>query len=251
VFCKPRDSSRLCKPCLADETPPWNITMIGLPEGDDFMRYLRHWLESPTDEDCPLGGKATYSSAISLRDGDVAASHLRTFHSPLKTQADFINAFNAAHRTAEEISERTGLKVFSYSYIDIFFDQYAHIIAISQEVLGLGLAAVLIITSLLLGSRRAGTIVTGVVALIILSVMGVMGVWNISLNAMSLVNLVIALGIAVEFCAHVTRAFMGSGTGLPIDHVSAQKERDERMLNALVDVGPAVSLQLSYLWMTN
>lgn len=244
TFCRPRDSSRLCQPCLADQTPPWNITMVGFPEGEDFMRYLRHWLESPTDEDCPLGGQATYSSSISLRDGEVAASHMRTFHSPLKTQADFVNAFNAAHRTAEEISQRTGLKVFSYSYIDIYFDQYAHIVAISQEILGLGLAAILVITSLLLGSWRAGTIVTGVVALIVLNVMGTMGVWNIDLNGVSLVNLVISLGIAVEFCAHITRAFMGSGTGLPVDHVSAQKERDDRMWNALVDVGPAVSIYI-------
>ena len=34
---------------------------------------------------------------------------------------------------------------------------------------------------------------------------------------------------------------MGSGTGLPIDGISSQKERDDRMWSALVDVGPAVS----------
>jgi len=79
-----------------------------------------------------------------------------------------------------------------------------------------------------------------VVALTVVSVMGVMGIWGISLNAISLVNLVISLGIAVEFCSHVARAFMGAGAGLPVDHPAGQKERDERMWTALVDVGPSV-----------
>ncbi|KAH7930031.1 multidrug efflux transporter AcrB transmembrane domain-containing protein [Leucogyrophana mollusca] len=241
-FCTARDSERLCQPCLYGKEPAWNITMTGLPQGDEFMRYLQQWLISPTDEECPLAGKASFGTALSL-DADrssVVASHFRTSHSPLRSQADFINSFAAGHRIADEISERTGAKVFPYSLHYVFFDQYAHIIAITQEILGLGLAAVLVVTALLLGSWRTGTIVTGVVALTVVTVMGVMAVWDISLNAISLVNLVISLGIAVEFCAHVARAFMSSGSGLPVDHPGGQKERDERMWTALVDVGPSV-----------
>ncbi|KAH7916135.1 patched family-domain-containing protein [Hygrophoropsis aurantiaca] len=241
-FCSARDSERLCQPCLYGKEPAWNITMVGLPEGDEFMRYLQQWLISPTDEECPLAGKASFGTALAL-DVDrnsVVASHFRTSHSPLRSQQDFINSFAAGHRIADEISERTGSKVFPYSLHYVFFDQYAHIIAITQEILGLGLASVLVVTALLLGSWRTGTIVTGVVALTVVSVMGVMSVWGISLNAISLVNLVISLGIAVEFCAHIARAFMTCGSGLPADHPGGQKERDERMWTALVDVGPSV-----------
>ena len=217
--------------------------MEGLPEGEEFLRYLQQWITSPSDEDCALGGLEAYSSAISFDlSGSVEASHFRTFHSPLKSQADFINSFHAGHRIAEDISQRTGISVFPYAIHYVFFDQYAHIIAMTQEVLGLGLASVLFITALFLGSWRTGLIVTGVVALTVVNVMGVMGLWGISLNAISLVNLVISLGIAVEFCAHIARAFMGSGTGLPVDQISAQKERDERVWNALTDVGPSVSI---------
>ena len=216
--------------------------MAGLPEGPEFMRYLNQWLNSPTSEDCPLAGQASFGTALSLDpDGDkILASHFRTSHKPLKSQADYINSFHEAHRIAEEISESIDIEVFPYSLHYVFFDQYAHIIAITEQILGLGLAAVLIVTALLLGSWRTGSIVTGVVALTVVNVMGVMGIWDISLNAISLVNLVISLGIAVEFCAHVARAFMSAGSGLPIDHPAGQKERDERMWTALVDVGPSV-----------
>ena len=114
-------------------------------------------------------------------------------------------------------SERTGASVFPYSLHYVFFDQYAHIIAITQEVLGVGLAyAVLFITALMLGSWRSGTIVTGVVALTVSVLSWVLCLFGeSSLNAISLVNLVISanFGIAVEFCAHVARAFSECGFG--------------------------------------
>ena len=249
VFCRPRDPERLCQPCYLGKEPSWNITMEGFPEDGEFMRYLQHWLDSPTTEACPLAGKASFGTALSLNkdETDVIASHFRTFHSSLKSQADFINAFAAAHRIADDISQRTGAKVFPYSMFYVFFDQYAHIVAITQYILGLGLGAVLVVTALLLGSWRTGTIVTGVVALTVVAVMGVMVPFGISLNAISLVNLVISLGIAVEFCAHVARAFMSTGSGLPVDHPAGQKERDERMWTALVDVGPSVSVLCFYI----
>ncbi|KAL1742428.1 patched family-domain-containing protein [Schizophyllum fasciatum] len=242
VFCTGRESSRLCQPCLLGQEPPWNITMEGLPEDGEFMRYLNQWLISPTTDDCPLAGAASFGTALSLSSpsDSVQASHFRTAHRPLKSQEDFIHAFAAAHRIADDLSAETGARVFPYSLFYVFFDQYAHIVAITQEVLGFGLAAVLAVTALLLGSWRTGVIVTAVVALTVVNVMGVMAVWGIMLNAVSLVNLVISLGIAVEFCAHVARAFMSAGSAVPVDHPSGQKERDERMWNALVDVGPSV-----------
>jgi Niemann-Pick C1 protein len=252
VFCTARSPSRACKPCYQDHEPAWNITMDGLPQGEEFMRYLKQWLASPTTAECSLAGGTAFGDALSFTADStlVEASHFRTYHKPLKSQGDFINAFAAAHRIADEMSEETGAEVFPYSLFYVFFDQYAHIVAITQEVLGLGLGSVLIVTGLLLGSWHTAMIVTGVVAMTVLSVMAVMPLWDISLNAISLVNLVISLGIAVEFCAHIARAFMSVsssssiavvGNSLPHGHGREQKERDERVHIALVDVGPSVS----------
>lgn len=261
VFCRPTDSEHLCQPCLAGHQPAWNITMSGLPEGREFNRYLAQWLNSPTDDGCPLGGKSTYQTALSI-DGDtgaVLASHIRTYHTPLRDQSDYIYAYTAAHRIADDLSARTAARVVPYSPFYIFFEQYGHITGTAQEVLGLGLAAVLLITTVLLGSWRAGTIVTGVVGLAVLSIMGVMGVWGIrydvtslgpqltlififSLNAISLTNLVISLGIAVEFCSHIARGFMSSGGSIVADGPMGWKERDDRVFATLVDVGPSVGL---------
>lgn len=257
-FCDADDPGFACRPCLEDAEPAWNITMEGLPQGDDFMRYLDQWLVSPTDESCPLGGKASYASALALSDGGVSSSHFRTYHTPLKTQADFINAFAAAQRIAADLSVRTGARVYPYSLFYVFFDQCesnirsqvcfltmdadSHIIATTREVLSLALLSIFGITSALLGSWRTGGVVALTVALTVMSVMGIMGLWGISLNAISLVNLVISVGISVEFCSHVARAFMGAvGGGVPFDHPNAPKDRDARARAALIDVGSSVS----------
>lgn len=237
VFCTPRDSERLCRPCFEDQQ--WDITMIGLPEGQDTMRYLDQWLKTPTDDNCPLGGQASYGSAVAIASDNrsVTASHFRTFHTPLKTQEDFINALAAARRIAKDITARTGVHVFPYSLFYVFFDQYAHVVGITVQVLALALGAVLCICSVLLGSWRTGGVVALTCALATLGVAGIMGFWGVSLNAISLVNLVISLGIAVEFCSHIARSFMGASQGLA---PNGMKERQERALSALVDVGPSV-----------
>lgn len=103
------------------------------------------------------------------------------------------------------------------------------------------LAAVFLATSLILGSFRTGCVVAFTVFLSLVSVMGAMGVWGVSLNPLSLVNLVISVGISVEFCAHLARAFMGAlGGGLPFHHPAGPKDRDERAVAALEDVGASV-----------
>ncbi|ORY85410.1 sterol-sensing domain of SREBP cleavage-activation-domain-containing protein [Leucosporidium creatinivorum] len=240
-FCTPEDSDFACRPCFEDRDPAWSITLDGLPEGQEFMSLLDHWLESPTDESCPLGGKAGYSSALTVDDSSVKMSHFRTFHTPLKTQSDFIEAYAAASRIAADLSKRTGGEVFPYSLFYVFFASYGNLWSTTREVLVFALFAVFLVTSILLGSFRTGAVVVLTVFLTVTNVMGVMGVWRISLNPISLVNLVISVGIAVEFCSHIARAFMGaSGGGLPYDHPAGERDRDERAWQALVDVGSSV-----------
>jgi len=105
--------------------------------------------------------------------------------------------------------------------------------ATARAVLTFALAAVFLITSLLLGSFRTGAVVAFTVFLSLVSVLGSMGAWGVSLNPLSLVNLVIAVGISVEFCAHLARAFVGAGGGVA-------RDRDERAVAALDDVGASV-----------
>lgn len=260
-FCGPSDGEPDCQPCFEGRDPGWNITLQGMPEGQEFMRYLEQWLKSPTDQDCPLGGQAAYSAALSIQDGRVTSSHFRTFHTPLRSQADFIDALASTERMSKDIiaaastSENGKIDVFAYSVFSPFFDQYLYLDRLALQLLGGSLVAIIAVTTLLLGSLWTALIVAACVSNAVLCVAASMAYLGIGLNALTLVNLAVCSAICVEFCAHVARAFMrasssanggGGAAGFstlhnPSSSVSwAQKERDERAWAALVDVGPSV-----------
>lgn len=228
--------------CFAGRQPPWNRTLWEMPEGPEFMHFLDKYLKSPADEECPIGGQAAYSGAVALnedKDG-VKASHFRTAHSPLRSQTDFINAYASARRIASEIQESTGVEVFPYSVFYIFFDQYLSIIPLTASLLGAAVAIIFVVAALLLGSIPTAAIVTLTVIMSVVDIMGAMAVFGVSLNAVSLVNLIICVGISVEFCAHVARAFMFPSRTVLESNTNSLRGRNARAWTALVNVGGSV-----------
>lgn len=230
------------KPCFWKRDPDWNITLSGMPEGDEFVHYLKRFLSSPTNEDCPLAGQASYGSAV-IVDSDrdtIRASHFRTMHSPLRSQEDFIRAYASARRIAHDISASTGLSVFPYSVFYIFFDQYATIISLTTTLLGSAVAIVFVVSALLLGSLLTAAVVTATVVMALVDIVGAMALMGVSLNAVSLVNLIICVGIAVEFCAHIARAFMFPSRTFMERARNRFRGRDARAWTALANVGGSV-----------
>jgi len=229
-------------PCFEDRDPAWNITLYGMPEGEEFVHYLQRWIKEPISNDCPLGGKAAYSNALVV-DGEtmtIPASHFRTSHTPLRSQEDFIEAYASARRIANTVSEKTGIEVFPYSLFYVFFDQYATIVSLTTTLLLSALGIIFFITTLLLGSLRTGLVVTFTVAMIVTDIIGTMAVFDVSLNAVSLVNLIICIGIGVEFCAHIARAYTYPSFSLLSRASATFRGRDARAWTALVNVGGSV-----------
>lgn len=228
--------------CFEGRDPAWNITMSGMPEGDEFVHYLQKFLDAPTTDDCPLGGQASYGSAVVIDEEKetVPASHFRTMHSPLRSQDDFINAYSSARRIASSFSSKTGAEVFPYSVFYIFFDQYLSIVGLTAGLLCAAIGIIFILSSILLGSALTGATVAITVVMTIVDIIGAMAVFGVSLNAVSLVNLIICVGIAVEFCAHIARAFMFPSRTFMERAKNRFRGRDARAWTALVNVGGSV-----------
>lgn len=230
------------KLCFENRVPPWNISLYGMPEGAEFVHYLEKWIEAPTDASCPLGGKAPYSNALVIDPKKIttSATHFRTSHTPLRSQDDYIQSYIAARRIAQGISDEHGIDVFPYAKSYIFFDQYVSIVQLTGTLLGSAVAIIFAITSVVLGSVATGVVVTTTVVMIVVDIIGTMAVAGVSLNAVSLVNLVICVGIGVEFCAHIARAFMFPSRAI-MDKVPTKfRGRDARAWTALTNVGGSV-----------
>ncbi|OKL61038.1 hypothetical protein UA08_03281 [Talaromyces atroroseus] len=227
--------------CFEDRSPPWNITLSGMPEGQEFIHYAKMWIGSPTDASCPLGGKAPYSNALVIDSERIttSASHFRTSHTPLKSQADFINAQLSARRISDYLSHEHNIDIFPYSKFYIFFDQYASIVRLTGTLLGAAIGIIFVVSSILLGSLATGAVIATTVVMIVVDIIGTMAVAGVSLNAVSLVNLVICVGIGVEFCAHIARAFMFPSRNM-LDRSPKLRGKDARAWTALVNVGGSV-----------
>ena len=228
--------------CFADRDQPWNISLYGMPEGEEFIHYLSKWVQSPTTEDCPTAGEAAYSTALVIdkNSTNTPATHFRTTHTPLRSQSDFITSYTSARRIANDISERHNINVFPYSKHYIFFDQYVNIISLTASLLCAAVAVIFVLTSILLGSLVTGLIVAITTIMTIIDIIGIMALASVSLNAVSLVNLVISVGITVEFCAHIARAFTFPSRAVMEKARNKFRGRDARAWTALVNVGGSV-----------
>lgn len=196
-------------------------------------------------------------------------SAFSAYHVPLKDSKDFIEAMKAARLIAQNIEETLNtnlrsqtslekvknevspkallgrsetvqtqpstslgkLQVFPYCFTYVFYEQYLTIWQQTFRNLSISMATIFVVTYLLLGcDLYISSIVVGTIACIVIDLMGLMYFWSIQLNAVSLVNLVMAVGISVEFCSHIARAFAMSPRTKPAD----------RAQDALVKMGSSV-----------
>nr|XP_025668533.1 NPC intracellular cholesterol transporter 1-like [Arachis hypogaea] len=121
------------------------------------------------------------------------------------------------------------MDIFPYSVFYIFFEQYLDIWKIALINLAVALGAVFVVCLVITSSLWSSAIILLVLVMIVLDIMGVMAILGIQLNAVSVVNLVMSIGITVEFCVHIAHAFMVS-TG----------DRSQRAKIALCTMGASV-----------
>ncbi|KAJ7539783.1 hypothetical protein O6H91_11G108700 [Diphasiastrum complanatum] len=222
--------SEICKDC----TTCFLLSDLheGRPSTKQFRDKLPWFLKALPSADCAKGGHAAYSNSIDLQgyeSGTIKASEFRTYHTPLNKQSDFINALRATKEFTARMSNDLKIKMFPYSVFYIFFEQYLDIWKTTLTILALALGAVFVISLTITNSFYVSAIILLVLAMIVVNLMGLMVLWNIQLNAVSVVNLVMSAGIAVEFCVHITHAFSVS-TG----------DKSERATKALLTMGASV-----------
>ncbi|KMS99730.1 hypothetical protein BVRB_1g020980 [Beta vulgaris subsp. vulgaris] len=222
--------SELCKDCttcflhsdLVDDRP----TTV------QFRDKLPWFLKALPSAGCAKGGHGAYTNSVDLQgyeNGIIQASEFRTYHTPLNQQTDFVNALRAARDFTSRISKSLQMEVFPYSVFYMFFEQYLDIWRTALINLAIAIGAVFVVCLIITWSLWSSLIILLVITMIVLDLMGVMAILKIQLNAVSVVNLVMSVGIAVEFCVHITHAFMISGG-----------DRDQRMKEALGTMGASV-----------
>ncbi|XP_002510680.3 NPC intracellular cholesterol transporter 1 isoform X1 [Ricinus communis] len=202
------------------------------PSTTQFRDKLPLFLNALPSADCAKGGHGAYTSSVELEGyekGVIQASSFRTYHMPLNKQSDYVNSMRAAREFSSRMSDSLKLEIFPYSVFYMFFEQYLDIWRTALINLAIAIGAVFLVCLVITCSLWSSAIILLVLAMIVIDLMGVMAILNIQLNAVSVVNLVMAVGIAVEFCVHITHAFSVSSG-----------DRDQRVKEALGTMGASV-----------
>ena len=137
---------------------------------------------------------------------------------------------NAMLTLREDLAAKSKLDAFPITRPFMFFEQYAITSRETLRNLIIATIAVLVVTSPFLVDCTVTFIVVLNFVALICELFGLMVIWNVSLNSVSMINLVMAIGFAVDYSAHIALAYVTS------NKVTA----NERVVDALTTLGASV-----------
>uniref|UniRef100_A0A1B0CLS9 SSD domain-containing protein n=2 Tax=Lutzomyia longipalpis TaxID=7200 RepID=A0A1B0CLS9_LUTLO len=183
------------------------------PTRETFMQYFSNFLSDLPHEGCAKAGRAAYVSAINYiydQHGDtyIQDFYFNSYHTTLSTSRDFYTALKQARIISDDIQKQfdekeLGITIFPYSVFYVFYEQYLTIWEDSLFSLGMSMLCIFGITFLVTGFDIVSALTVFLVVLMILiNMLGLMWAWSITLNAVSLVNLVVIVTDPVELWAN-------------------------------------------------
>jgi len=243
-YCPPNDQCegffgircRLCERCIPEDE--FTAENNYRPTPENFNRFLDEFLESSCSEDCGVCGSA-YVDNVRLAADNITIEAVRymTYHSVLKSQEDFIGGLDSVNSISKTVHNTHDVEIYPYSMFYVFFEQYETIIALALTNTSIALTAILIMSYILLRNIWVSLLVVLSIAMIEADLAAIMALWEIDLNAISVVNLIMAIGISVEFTVHIGAAF-----------IENRGSSVERARKALISLGPNIILGVA---MTN
>lgn len=108
------------------------------------------------------------------------------------------------------LAQNCEIPLIVYNPAFIYFDQYTAIIENTIRNVIVASAAMFIVSILLIPHPLCSLWVTFAIGSVIVGVTGFMAFWNVNLDTISMINLVICIGFSFDFSAHISYAFVSS-----------------------------------------
>nr|CCA19401.1 ResistanceNodulationCell Division (RND) Superfamily putative [Albugo laibachii Nc14] len=203
------------------------LSLADLTPDAEFYPLTKNFTDIPIDSQCcqnyGICG-AQYQKDIIFETSDhrgydktpaiigIKGSRFRFQVNALRNQTMFINSYYYLQKMAKSWSQ--SIPIFVYSLYFVYYEQYTYIQGVGLQSILLALGVVFVAVFLLIDRnvRLSLLVVIGVFGIVI-SQLGFIFLINqqtsskTSVNAVSVVNLLAAVGLGVEFCAHLTHHF--------------------------------------------
>ncbi|XP_052003306.1 patched domain-containing protein 3-like [Xyrauchen texanus] len=173
---------------------------VNLDEDTNFKMHLKDFLD--------VSG---FSQDVNFTNNEIRASRMFIQTVNISTAVDEKDMLNAFRETAEQCGKsQTPIDLTVYHPAFIYFDQYAVIVSNTIQNVVVATCAMLVVSLLLIPNLLCSLWVTFAIASVIVGVTGFMALWDVSLDSVSMINLIICIGFSVDFSAHISYAFVSS-----------------------------------------
>lgn len=135
-----------------------------------------------------------------------------------------------------QIKKQSAIPCILYSPIFVFGEQYIQILSTTLQTVGIALAAILFVKFLFMPNILIVVVVALTLLSILVGLFGFMHFWDLSLNSVTMIHLVMSVGFSVDFSVHICHAFM-----------SVKENNREYVLKKSIDVtgGPIFNAAFS------
>jgi len=197
--------------------------------GQTFAPAVRQFLRTPGferfEDDVVFNGEG----------GSVKATRIRAKHVDTSNSDAQVDALEQAEEFAEKWQ---GTLPGSFMFADpyIFYDQFRIIVAQMATSILCCLLAVTVISTFVLAHPIAVLITLAVLSMVFMDLLGNILLWGLDLNSISMINLIMAIGLVIDYSMHIAHSFGLQDPKLP---------RKERAILTMEEIGPAVFLGVS------
>ena len=116
----------------------------------------------------------------------------------------------------------------------IFFDQFLMVFPTTIKCVSYAAVIMMVVSLLLIPNRICSLWVAFSILSIELGVVGFMTLWNVNLDSISMINLIMSIGFSVDFSAHISYHFM-SRKEMPVSCKLDRIFLKEEMLDLHID----------------
>ncbi|XP_043081811.1 patched domain-containing protein 3-like [Puntigrus tetrazona] len=161
---------------------------------------------------------------VNITEGKIGASRFFLQTLDIANASMEIAMFNDLRNAAQSCS---AAKLLVFHPLFIYLDQYMVIVTGTIQNVGFTTAVMLVVSLLLIPNPLCSLWVTFSIGSVVTGVAGFMALWDVNLDSISMIILVVCIGFTVDFSAHISYAFVSS----------KKSTANERAVDALVSLG--------------
>ncbi|XP_064118928.1 patched domain-containing protein 3-like isoform X2 [Macrobrachium nipponense] len=121
--------------------------------------------------------------------------------------------------TLRKVAQDSPFNVTVFNPFFIFFDQFVLVRTTSIQAISLAAGVMMVISLIFIPNPLCSLWVAFSIVSIEVGVVGYMTLWNVNLDSISMINLIMCIGFSVDFSAHISYAYLAAKVDTPDERV--------------------------------